>query len=193
MIRRVMLSLVILIASFSTFAQPDISMEMLKQEIVTGKRELVKANMTLPESKVETFWAIYDEYETSQKVIMDEKASIISAYTQAYYSLTDEVANELALRSFKADAQLAKLEKTIYKKLDKEISATVAVQFIQLMNRIGLMINLQIVNQLPIILVNSLEEKQSAPSSDKSEAIKASHEAEINAEESAAEQAEGHM
>lgn len=149
----ILLSIVTIFVAAS-FAKPDIAMEMTKDNIIQNRRALIKANITLTEDKQEIFWALYDEYEKRSKTIMDERGSIITAYAQSYYTLKDEQADALAKRTLKVDAQQLKLEKWMYKQVSKNVSPTAGVQFMQLINRIRMMVNIQVSNQVPMILTD---------------------------------------
>ena len=153
--KKIIISLSVLLLFITTTSAQDlgatIAMELLKDNIIQARHDIIKANMELPKGTDSTFWVIYDEYVVSQKQTMDERTNLVTSYATAYYTMSDEQAQDLALRTFKNNKKYAKLQEKIFKKLSKKISPTVAFRFTQLINRMNTMIELQLINEIPIL------------------------------------------
>ena len=158
MSKKNIMSMITLLFTTTLLAQDlgtNIAMEILKDDIIQSRRDIIKTNIELPERVDSTFWAIYDIFEAKQKPFMDTRAKLITEYATAYYTMSDAAAQDLALRTFKNDKGHAKLKEKTFKKFSKEVSPTVAFRFMQLYNRIGLMIELQLVSEIPVLPAKS--------------------------------------
>lgn len=69
--------------------------------------------------------------------------------------MTDEVAQKLMERVFKAEENQIKLQKKYFKKMRKALPATIAAKFFHLERQIILRINLQIAAELPLLETGS--------------------------------------
>jgi hypothetical protein len=65
--------------------------------------------------------------------------------------MTEPKAKELADRAFKIDENRIKLRRDYYKKVEKAIDSTTAARFAQVERQIGLLIDLQIAAEMPLI------------------------------------------
>jgi len=136
-------------------AQPDSYnekyLELARSDLKTQKKLLVTEAMALTDAQSETFWQIYREYETELTLLGDEKLSIIKNYAENFESMTPEVTDELMQRSFKLNENLLKLDKKYYKQMSKALGPVTAARFSQVEHKIGLLIDLQISSQIPLV------------------------------------------
>ena len=132
-------------------AQQDAYVELLRSDVKTQRVAIVSEVMQFSDSASAIFWPIYRQYELESSQIGDDLLGLIKDYAASYDSLTEEQAKGLAERSFKIDEARLKLKKKYFKKVKKELGSVTAAKFIQIENQIGLLIDLQIAESLPLI------------------------------------------
>ncbi|VAW27303.1 hypothetical protein MNBD_BACTEROID06-1285, partial [hydrothermal vent metagenome] len=97
------------------------------------------------------FWEVYGEHETATNTLIDMRAKNIEKFADNYENLTDEVADEIVSTYMTSKAKQLKIQKTTYKKMKKIMGARQAARFIQIMNQVQLLIDVQIASEVPLI------------------------------------------
>ena len=97
------------------------------------------------------FWPVFREYDVKLAALGDMRVKMIKEYAAAYGSITDEQARGLADQYFAWSWKRTDLRKEYYNKVQSALSSTVAAKFIQLEHQIGLLIDLQVASELPLI------------------------------------------
>lgn len=115
------------------------------------KIALVKKAMELDPSENDAFWREYYQYEAELKKLNDDRYVIIRDYAANYDNMTDEVAENLALRSLKMREARNDLLKKYYYRIKKATSAITAARFLQVENEIILLSDLKISSETPIL------------------------------------------
>ena len=155
MIRRFLavVALVAVIVPVTALAQEDQAkyLELLRSDIRSEKTAIVTAAMQLSDAESEKFWPIYREYEKDLANRNDKVVALIKSYGAAYESMDDAKAKELASTWFKLQDERLSLRKTYYKKFEKATSSTIAAQWLQVENQLGLLIDVQIAGAMPLI------------------------------------------
>ena len=135
----------------AAFAQMDSYMEMLRTDVRAEKVAVITEVMAFTDAESEAFWPIYREYELELAKIFDGRLANIKKYAENFETLDDVTADELIKTSFKVREKRAKLQKSYYSKFKKVLGAKRAARFMQLESQINLLIDLQIVANLPLI------------------------------------------
>jgi len=144
------LTLIILLTSFiSTRAQE--LYEMMKRDINVESRSIVATAISLTPGTETGFWSLYNDMEEALDRLSDKRAANIKKFAGHYTNLTDDIANELAMTFFDIADSRNKIYKSYYKKMSKVISKKEAARFIQIMDQIQLLIDIQIAAELPLI------------------------------------------
>jgi hypothetical protein len=141
------------IAQTSTTNQSgtDTDIALLRSNVQTERTEIIGKTMQLNDSDAKAFWPLYREYSTKQQALGDEWVSVIKDYDAEYDSLTESQADGLTDRMLKFDKSRIELRALYYPKFKKAIGAKQAAKFIQVDNRLTLLVDLQIVDVIPII------------------------------------------
>ena len=145
----------IVLMSVSLYAQTaDTYLELLRSDIKTHKKAVIAEAMELDELQSEKFWPIYREYEFEGAKLNDLRIGIIKEYATQFETLTDEKADELINKSYDFDEDRLDLSKKYYNKVKKVLGAKKAGKFSQLINRLNMLIDIQIAAELPLIPEN---------------------------------------
>jgi hypothetical protein len=124
---------------------------LLRQDLGTKKVALITEVMQFTDEEAEVFWPLYREFDFEKAKIGDEKLKLIKDYAAHFENITDEKAVELMNTSFDLQKKRLGLKRDYLKKFGKVIAPARAVKFIQVMNQIEMIIDIQIASQLPLI------------------------------------------
>ncbi len=115
---------------------------MAKKEVVADFLKIESTN---------SFWALYDEYETKRKELGKERLNVLSDYVENYDKLTDAKYDEVVASMISLRKSNDKLIDTYYKKIKKASGSKVAAQFFQLENYFLSEIRSTIMEEIPYI------------------------------------------
>jgi hypothetical protein len=133
----------------SGFAQDYL--ELLRSDIRTMKVAVVTEAMQLTAEESDKFWPIYREYEAELANNYDRRIALIRDYARNYTTMTDEKARQLTQDLISIDKGRANLWRKYYYRVERALSAPVAARFVQVERQIGLLIDLQIASEMPLI------------------------------------------
>jgi hypothetical protein len=133
----------------STVTDQDI--QLLRQDLRSGKKQLVAANLTLTEAEATKFWPVYDQFSAELTKIGDQKYALIKEYAQNFGSLTDAQAQSLLNRSLALDEAIAQLRIKYVPIINKVLPGTKTATFFQIERRISTLIDLQLASQIPLV------------------------------------------
>ena len=129
----------------------DSDIASLRQDLTRSKMDVVSASMELTKPESETFWPVYREYANEQNAINAKRLDIIQEYARALESLDSTKAHDLTVRLMGVDDELVSLKQKYLAKFETAIGGKRAAKFYQIDNRLTLLINLQLANEIPII------------------------------------------
>jgi hypothetical protein len=132
-------------------APSDDEINMLRKDLRSQKKQLIAANMPLSDKEAEKFWPVYDQYTAELVKINDTKYSLIKEYAQSYSTMTDAQADGFIPRWLGVDKSVADLRTQYVPKFRAVLSAKKTALFYQLDRRVGMMIDLQLASQLPLV------------------------------------------
>jgi hypothetical protein len=127
--------------------------ESLRGDLSCGKVHTINEVMHLSDDEGKIFWPIYKEYEDELFANGDRRLALIKQYASslASHSMTDEQARKLAPAWFEYQAQQLETLKQYHGIIQEKLSPTRAAQFVQIEHRFGLLVDLTIASQLPMI------------------------------------------
>ena len=141
---------IFIIASSFTFAQQSY-FELLRQDLATKKVALITEVMQFTDEEAEVFWPLYREFDFENAKIGDETLKLIKDYAAHFENITDEKAVELMNTSFNLKNKKLDLKRSYLKKFNKIIAPARAVKFMQVVNQIEMIIDIQVASQLPLV------------------------------------------
>ena len=107
--------------------------------------------MELTSEQSEKFWPIYNEFQLEVSKLGDQRVAIIKKYAENYDNFSNEVAENLMDKSFDLSEDELTLNKKYYKKVKDAIDAKHAGKFIQLINRMNTLIDIQLQAEIPLL------------------------------------------
>ncbi|MHC4169277.1 MAG: hypothetical protein ACYSWQ_20200 [Planctomycetota bacterium] len=126
--------------------------DAIRAELSSGKASLINDIMQLSAKEADTFWPVYHEYETELFEIGDRRMELIERFVAAHKSkvLDDSQARTMADDWFKQSADRLELFKKYHGIIAKRLSPLRAIQFVQIENRVNMVIDIMIASELPL-------------------------------------------
>lgn len=134
------------------FAEHDKNLALLRKDLRGGKKELLALNLPLTPDEATKFWPVYEQYSNELAKIYDSRYALIKEYASNMASMTDAAAASLAKRTIDNDAAFSKLRQQYAPIVGKVLPGKKAALFFQLDKRIGLLIDLQLASEIPLVV-----------------------------------------
>ena len=125
--------------------------ELLRSDLRSQKVAIITELMQFTEDDDAKFWPVYREYETELAKLNDERLALIKDYAANYETITDGVADRLALGALDLEGRRHALKSKYYDRFKSVVSPKTAARFLQIENQILLLLDLQIAASLPIV------------------------------------------
>ena len=135
----------------SVMAGDEMFIEMLKHDIREARTDVMNSVMQLSADDAAVFWPIYNEHRKQAGALADKELAQINEYAGAYWSLTNSQAEEMATTFFEIEKKRLNHLESLYKELAKALSPVQAMKAAQLEYRLDLILDMQIVNELPMV------------------------------------------
>jgi hypothetical protein len=129
----------------------DDTVQLMRQDIRSERKKIAAANLPLTEVEAVKFWPVYDRYVVEHSKIYDIRYALLKEYAQNYNTMTDEQANSFIKRWTATEEQMAQLRLSWMPEFEKVISPKKTAMFYQIDRRLGLMVELQLSSQIPLV------------------------------------------
>ncbi len=150
--KKLFITLAVVAFGISLSAQnTDDYLEVQRGVLKTEKKAVVADAMEFTETESTVFWPLYNEYNDKMYTLNTKVYNLIKDYAKNFENITDEKAVELWNENMKVKAELAKLEKTYFKKFQKIIPAKKAARYFQLESKIRTLVNAELALEIPLL------------------------------------------
>lgn len=129
----------------------DQEIELMRKDVRSQKKQIIAANMSLTAAEAEKFWPIYDQYTAALTKINDTKIALVKEYLASYSTITDQQAESYVKRWAGVDESVTQLRIKSFPVFHQVLSGKSTALFFQMDHRLGLLIDLQLTAQMPII------------------------------------------
>jgi hypothetical protein len=129
----------------------DANIKLMRQDIRSERKKIVAANMPLNETEATRFWPVYDRYIAETMKVNDIRYALIKEYAGTYQTMTDEQADSYVKRWLALDQDNTQLRLKFIPEFEKVISHKKTALFFQIDRRVGMMIELQLASQVPLL------------------------------------------
>ena len=130
--------------------KPDDFVDLLRKDIRSQKKQIIAENMELSDAEAEKFWPVYDQYTAELSKIYDVKIALLKDYADNYSSLTGEQAENYIRKRGEVEQSIMQLRLKYIPAFRKVLSGRETALFYQLDWRLGLAIDVQLI-QVPLI------------------------------------------
>jgi hypothetical protein len=124
---------------------------LMRKDLRDQKKQIIAANLPLNGDEAAKFWPVYDAYTQETIKVNDSRYGLVKEYATNYTTMTDAQAAGYIRRWIGVDEAAAKLRLEWITKLEAVLGEKKAAIFFQLDRRIGLMQELQLSSQLPLV------------------------------------------
>jgi hypothetical protein len=131
-------------------ASPDDFVDLLRKDIRSQKKQIIAENMELSDAETEKFWPVYDQYAAELSKIYDVKIALLKDYADNYSSMTGEQAENYIRKRAEVEQSIMQLRLKYMPAFRKALSGRETALFYQLDWRLGLAIDVQLI-QVPLI------------------------------------------
>lgn len=129
----------------------DTDIELLRKDLRDQKKQIVATNLPLTPDEAVKFWPLYEQYTAETIKLNDQRYGLIKEYVANYNTMTDEQASSYIKRWIGVDEDTAKLRLKYIPMIEKVLPEKKAAMFFQIDRRVGLMTELQLSSQLPLV------------------------------------------
>jgi hypothetical protein len=131
-------------------ASPDDFVSLLRKDIRSQKKQIIAENMGLSAAEAEKFWPVYDQYAAQLSRIYDVKIALLKDYVDNNSSMTGEQAENYIRKRAEVEQSIMQLRLKYIPSFRKVLSGRETALFYQLDWRLGLAIDVQLI-QVPLI------------------------------------------
>ena len=137
----------------------DKDFALLQKDLRAEKKRLIAANLSLTESEAAKFWGVYDQYAAELEKIYDARLALVNEYAN-YEKLTEVQSVTLNQRVVANEEAITKLRQEYVPKIERILPGRKAALFFQIEKRLGLLIDLQIASEIPLVIREAGTEKK---------------------------------
>ena len=129
----------------------EADIQALRSDIQADKDEIITHSMQFTDKEATAFWPLYRDYAGNQQKLAAERLQLITDYAQRCQTMDDITAKNLTQRLLRLDAKSAKLRQEYWREFENTLGAKRAAKFFQVDSRLNLLINLQLVSEIPLL------------------------------------------
>ena len=132
-------------------AVSDQDIRLLRKDLRSDQKQIIAANLPLTEAEAVKFWPLYEQYTTEKAKINDDKLLVIKDYAANFNNLADDKAQTLVAKWAEADQSAFQVRTKYIPMFQKVLPGKKVALFFQLDRRIGLLLDLQLASQIPLV------------------------------------------
>jgi Spy/CpxP family protein refolding chaperone len=132
-------------------ASADENIRLFRKDVRSLKKQIISANIQLTDAEAQQFWPIYDRYAAEVEKIEDSKFELLKDYARNYSTITDEQADAYIKGRAAVEESILQLRLKYLPVFRKVLSGRTAALFTQMDFRLGLVVDLQVASQVPMI------------------------------------------
>lgn len=125
--------------------------QLLRTDLKKSKAQVIGDVMQFDANQAAAFWPIYKEFETEFSAVGDQVVQLVKDYAANYDTMTNDVADQLAVKLLDIEQQKTALKRKYYERFKNALDAITATRFLQVENQIEKLVDLQIASQLPVV------------------------------------------
>jgi hypothetical protein len=132
-------------------AEYDKNLALMRKDLRSDKKQFLALSLPLTDVEATKFWPLYDRYAAELGKLYEARLNLIKEYAANFDKLTDATAASLNQRSLGLDESMTKLRQKYLPLVAKVLPGKKAALFFQLEKRLGLVIDLQLASEIPLV------------------------------------------
>jgi hypothetical protein len=147
------LAILVLASSGRSAAQDttDEDIKLFRKDLRSLRKQIIAANMSLSDREAEQFWPLFDRYTQELVAKQDRKYALLKEYAGNYTTMTDDQAEKYVLGRADVDEAILQVRLKYFPLFRKVLAGKSSALFFQLDWRLGLIMDLQLASQTPLI------------------------------------------
>ena len=129
----------------------DEDIKLFRKDLRSLRKQIIAANMSLSDKEAEQFWPLFERYTQELVAKQDRKYGLLKEYAGSYTTMTDEQAEKYVLGRADVDEAILQVRLKYFPLFRKVLSGKSSALFFQLDWRLGLIMDLQLASQTPLI------------------------------------------
>jgi hypothetical protein len=129
----------------------DEDIKLFRTDLRSIRKQFIAANMDLNDKEAEQFWPLFDRYTHDLVAKQDQKYALLKEYAQNYLTMSDEQAEKYVRGRASVDQAIQDVRLNYFPLFRKVLSGKATARFFQLDWRLGLLMDLQLASQTPVI------------------------------------------
>jgi hypothetical protein len=129
----------------------DEDIKLFRKDLRSLRKQIIAANMDLSDKEAEQFWPVFDRYTQELVAKQDDKYALLKEYAQDYLTMTDAEAEKYIRGRASVDQAILQVRLKYFPLFRKVLSGKSTALFFQLDWRLGLIMDLQLASQTPVI------------------------------------------
>lgn len=126
-------------------------MEQFRNDLQAAAADVMAKGLTLTAEQAAKFWPMFEAFQKEQKSIIDEQLQALAKYQETYKTMSDADALFYANSLLQRDQKIHDLRVKYLTKFQEVVPARIAARAIQLDRRLGLVGQVKISSQVPLI------------------------------------------
>ena len=132
-------------------APSDDDISLFRKDVRSLRKQIIAANLDLTDTEAQQLWPIFDRYTAEMRKLFDRKFEVLKEYAENYDTITDEQADTYIQGRAAVEESIMQLRLKYVPIFRKVLSGKTAALFTQIDWRLGLVIDLQLASQVPMI------------------------------------------
>ena len=129
----------------------DQVIEQFRDDLQAKAADVMAKGLTLSAEQAAKFWPMFESFQKEQKAIIDEQLKSLVKYRETYTSMTDADALAYANSLLQRDQKIHDLRVKYLARFQQVVPARIAARAIQLDRRLGLVGQVKVSSQVPLI------------------------------------------
>jgi hypothetical protein len=129
----------------------DEDIKLFRKDLRSMRKQIIAANMNLSDKEAEQFWPVFEQYTQDLVAKQDEKYALLKEYAQNYLTITDAQAEKYIRGRASVDEAILQVRLKYFPIFQKVLLGKSTALFFQLDWRLGLIMDLQLASQTPVI------------------------------------------
>ena len=129
----------------------DEDIKLFRKDLRSVRKQIIAANMVLSDKEAEQFWPLFERYTQELATKQDQKYALLKEYAQDYPAMTDEQAEKYIRSRAAVEQAMLEVRLKYFPLFRKVLSGKSTAMFFQLDWRLGLIMDLQLASQTPLI------------------------------------------
>jgi Spy/CpxP family protein refolding chaperone len=126
-------------------------LEQFRNDMQAAAADIMAKGLTLSSEQAAKFWPMFEAFQNEQKAIIDAQLKSLVKYRDTYQTMTDADALAYANSLLKRDTTIHDLRVKYLAKFQQVVPARIAARAIQLDRRLGLVAQVKVSSQVPLI------------------------------------------